>query len=119
MHPRLLGISADVGAHSLEELAIDIDPRVARRVRRSTQDIGTVVDAVEVDALPVVADPIVRWRLKTNHGGQRRPAIDMRHHLVVLNPCRNVIRPPHDAWHTPAAFEGRAFLAAERYRAGI
>ena len=49
-----------------------------------------------------------------DHRSQRRPAVDVRHHLVELRPSLDVIRPPHDAGHAPAAFERRAFLAAER-----
>src|SRR5271166_1818153 len=119
VHPGFLGIIADVGTCSLEGLAIDIDPRVARRVRCFPQDVRTVVNAVEVDPLAVVADPIVgRWR-ETGHRGKRRPGVDMRHHFVVLYARRDVIRPPHDAWDAPAAFERGSFLTPEWCRAGI
>src|SRR5271165_1181896 len=119
VHPGFLGIIADVGTCSLEGLAIDIDPRVARRVRCFPQDVRTVVNAVEVDPLAVVADPIVgRWR-ETGHRGKRRPRVDMRHYFIVLYARRDVIRPPHDAWDAPAAFERGSFLTPEWCRAGI
>ena len=114
VHPRLLGIAADIGPYTVESLAVDIDPRVAGRVRLLAQDVGAVVDAVEVDRLAVIAHPFVRRRGQADHRGQRRPGVDMRHHLVELRAGRDVVRPPHDARHAPAAFERRALLATER-----
>ena len=60
---------------SVEVLAIDIHPRVARRVGCLAKDVSAVVDAVEVDPLAVVADPIVGRRFQTDHRGKRRPAV--------------------------------------------
>src|SRR5271169_1232634 len=102
MHPGFLGIIADVDTCSIEYLAIDKDPRVTRRVLGLAQDVRAVVDAVEVDRLAVVTDPIVGWRCETDHAGQRCPGVDMRHHLVELHSGLNVIRPPHDSWTAPA-----------------
>jgi hypothetical protein len=49
MDPGFLGISTDVGPCTLENLAIDIDPRVPRRVLRFAEDVITVIDTVRVD----------------------------------------------------------------------
>ena len=61
MYPGFLGIIADVDTCSIEYLAIDIDPGVTRRVLGLAQDVRAVVDAVEVDSLAIIADPIM-WR---------------------------------------------------------
>src|SRR5438876_3166952 len=116
----VLGIAADVVARGLEILAVNVNPRIPGRVLRLAEDVGTVVNAVEVDRLAVVAFPFaVRWRLQAYHRGQRRPAVDVRHHLVVLRARRNVIRPPHNARNAPAGLERRAFRSTERVGAGV
>ena len=46
-----------------QALAVDVDPGVTRRVWRLSRDIGTVVDAVEIDGLAVVVLPLARGRL--------------------------------------------------------
>src|SRR5262249_28620693 len=119
MHPGRVWIAPDVGTRALKNLAVDTDPRVPRGVWRLAEDIGAVVDTVEVDRLAVVADPVVRRRGQTDHRGECCPTVDMRHHLVILRACGDVVGPPHDAWNAPAAFKWRAFLAAERRRAGV
>src|SRR5207248_11171600 len=84
------------------------------------EDVGTVVNAVEVDRLAVVAFPCaVRWRGEADHRGQRRPAINVRHHLVVLRARRNMIRPPHDARNAPTSLKGRTFLSTEGVGAAV
>ena len=71
---------------------------VAGRVFRFTEDIGAVVDAVEVDRLAVVVHHLACGRgLEADHGGEGGPAIDVRHYLVVLRSCRNFARPPHQS----------------------
>src|SRR5208282_5534805 len=111
--PRLFGIAPDVGARAPESLTVDIDPRLTRRMLRLAKDVVAVVDGVEIDRLVVVADPFMRGRCQAGHGRQRRPGVDMRHHLVVFRPRGDVARPPHDAGYAPAALERRALLAAE------
>src|SRR5947207_4335935 len=113
-------VAADVEARGLEILAVNVNPRIPRGVLGLAEDVGTVVNAVEVDRLSVVAFPFaVRWRGEADHRGQRRPAINVRHHLVVLRARRNMIRPPHNARNAPTSLEGRTFFAAERVRATV
>src|SRR5207302_114111 len=89
MNVVVLGIAADVEARGLEILAVNVNPRIPRGVLGLAEDVGTVVNAVEVDRLAVVAFPCaVRWRGEADHRGQRRPAINVRHHLVVLRARR-------------------------------
>lgn len=116
----VVGIIADVGANACEALTVDIDPRSAGRMPRLAHDVGAVVNAVEIDRFAVVVRPrpVGRWG-ETDHRRQRRPAIDMRHHLAVVCACRNVARPPHDTGHTETALERRTFLTAERHRTGV
>jgi len=54
VNPGFLWIPADVGSCSLEVFTIDINPPVAGRVLGLPQDIGAIIDAVEVDPLAVV-----------------------------------------------------------------
>ena len=56
----------------------------------------------------------MRRRGQANHCCECRPGIDMRHHFAVLRTGRDMARPPHNGGDTPAAFEWRALLAAER-----
>src|SRR5205823_10395091 len=116
----VLGIAADVEARGREILAVNVNPRIPGRVLGLAEDVGTVVNAVEVDRLSVVAFPFaVRWRGEADHRGQRRPAINMRHHLVVLRARRNVIRPPHNARNAPAGLKRRTFRSTEGVGAGV
>jgi hypothetical protein len=118
VHPGFLWVPADVGSCSVEVLTIDINPRIARRVLCPAQNVRAVVDAVEVDPLAVVADPLVRRRPQTDHRGKRRPAGDVRHHFVVLHAGRDVIRPPHNRWDAPASFKRGSLFPAKRFGSG-
>ena len=53
----IIGVPADVDADATEVLAVDIDERVPCGSWRLAGHVGTVVDAIEVDGLAVVADP--------------------------------------------------------------
>src|SRR5271170_3803709 len=87
---------------------------------RFTEDVGAVVDTVEVDRLAVIVYPCAMSRRgEADEGSQCRPAVDVRHHVVVDHPRRNVSRPPHDPWNAPASFERRAFLATVRVSSRI
>jgi hypothetical protein len=66
MHPRLLWVTADVGLCSLEDLAVDVDPRVPHRTRRLARGVRAVVDAAEIDRLGL---------LPTQSCGGGRPTI--------------------------------------------
>src|SRR5262249_57453647 len=104
----------NIGAYSVEAPPINKDPAPPRRVLRLPQNVGAVIDAVEVDWLAIVVFPFaVGRRSDTRHRSQRRPAVDMRHHLAVHGAGGNVARPPHDGRYAPAAFEGPALLTAE------
>src|SRR5262249_31696988 len=106
-YPGLLGIATDIDAHAIEALAVNVDPGVARGVLRLAEDVGTIVDAVEVDRLPVVVHHLAGGRrLEADHGSQRGPEIDVRHHFVVSRAGWDVSRPPHQAWHAPTTFKG-------------
>ena len=84
------------------------------------QDVGAVVDAVEVDGLAVVVLHFASGRRRdARHRRQRRPAVDVRHHFAILYARRDVSGPPHDGRNAPAAFKGRSLLAAERGGSGI
>ena len=120
MEVGVIGIIADIGASAGKVLTVGIDPRIARRMQRLARDVGAVVDAVEIDRLAVIVDPrTVGRRGEADHRRQRRPAIDMRHHLAVACACRNLAGRPHDARYTEAALERRTFFAAERNGAGV
>src|SRR5260370_18088390 len=90
-HIGILRVAADVDAHAAEGFAVDIDPRVPRRMPRLARDVGTVVDAVEVDALAVVVDPVGRRGLEARHGGGPWPPGHVRHyfgkHFAPRNPA--------------------------------
>src|SRR5947208_1978463 len=74
----VLGIAADVVARGLEILAVNVNPRIPGRVLRLAEDVGTVVNAVEVDRLVIfgvfldVVDCVVR--LAHIEGGQIVPS---------------------------------------------
>jgi hypothetical protein len=119
MNPRLLGIATDVGACSLENLAVDINPRSPRRVLCLAEDVCAVVDAIEVDRPPIIADPIMWRRCETRHGRERRPTVNMRHHFIEMCAGRDVIGPPHDTGHAPSTLERTTLLATKRGRPGI
>src|SRR5262249_6833563 len=113
-------ITADISACSHEIFTIDINPRRAGRVLCPTEDVFAVVDAIEVDWLAVVVGPrTMRWWGQADHLGKCRPAVDVRHHLMILCTCRNVLRPPHQTGYAPAAFKCRAFFAPERSGARV
>ena len=85
-----------------------------------SQDIGAVVDAVEVNRLALIVYPRpVRRRVQPDHRGHGGPAVDVRHHLVVLRAGRNVPGPPHQAGHSPAAFKRRSLFATEGRSASV
>ncbi len=116
----IVGIAADVGPHSAEVFAVDVDERVPRRGRRLAGHVGAVVDAVEIDRLAVVADPCAgRRRREAGHRRGGRPHVHVRHHLVEHLPAGNPARRPHDARDAEGAFEHAALLAAERRHPGI
>src|SRR5208337_1463803 len=119
IYPRLLGIAGDVGAHTLEYLSIDVDPGPTCRVLRLAKDVGAVVDAVEIDRVVVVAHPFMRRRGQADHAGQRRPGVDMRHHLIEMYACLDVVWPPHQGRYSPTAFERRSLLTAEWRGSGV
>src|SRR5262245_47614852 len=87
---------------------------------RLPQDVGAVVDAVYIYRLAIVILQLamMRW-LQPNHSGQRRPAVDMGHHLAVFGARRDVIGPPHDSRDPPAGFKRAAFLSTEGMRSGV
>ena len=76
--------SSPMSARRPEVFAVDIDPRVARRMLRLAHDIGAVVNAVEIDRLAVVVHPRAMGRRgEADHRRQRCPAVDVRHHLAI------------------------------------
>src|SRR5262249_15920829 len=115
----VVGVAADIEARAHEVFAVDGDPGIGGGVLRLAEDVGAVVDAVEVDAFAVVVLPIVRRGGDADHRGQGSPAIDVGHHFIVFRAGGDVVWPPHDAGDAPAGFEGGAFFAAERVGAGI
>ena len=100
----ILRVTADVGTHAQELLAVGVDPAIARRMLRLARDVGGVVNAVEVDRLAVVVLPFaVGRRGEADHRGGRGPHVHVRHHFMEDLPGRNLARRPHDARHA----EGR------------
>ena len=81
--------------------------------------VGTVVDPVEVDALPLVVDPLGGRRLDAGHRRRRWPHVHVRHHLVQHLSGGNPARRPHDAGNAPGTLERGTLLAAERGHPGI
>src|SRR5262249_53341177 len=63
--PWLLGVATDVGADAKEGLAVDVDPGIAGGVFRFAKDVGTVVDAIEVDRLAVIVHHLAGGRSLT------------------------------------------------------
>src|SRR5439155_3961090 len=85
----VLGIAADVEARGFEILAVNVNPRIPGRVFRLAEDVGTVVNAVEVDRLAVVAFPCAVRRSE-----EHTSELQSRGHLVcrlLLEKKKNVI----------------------------
>ena len=79
----ILWVATNVVTHAQELLAVDIDPPVTRRMLRLARDVGTVVDAVEVDRLAIVVLHLAVWRWReADHRGGRGPHVHVRHHFV-------------------------------------
>src|SRR5215472_15563241 len=69
--PRLFWIAADISANCMEILAINKDPRFASGVWCFAENIGAIVDAVEINRLAVVVLHFSRRRnWDARHGGQ-------------------------------------------------
>ena len=78
----------------------DVDPRSPGRMLCVPENVGAVVDAVEIDRLAVVVRP----------GGLRRrgdptilASVDQQSMCDIISSCLDMSRPPHQARHAPTA----------------